>query len=149
MTEIQKPMDLNPKKQDATKKPNLKYHRDRDREPVKGKFIFHECPGGTMSFSFRAYKEDPVERYDLVDGQIYTIPLGVAKHLNKNCWYPEYAYLQGETTNNNPTQGGYSMDGRVMKMSKKVRRVSFQSLEFIDETDLTPSVDFVSVEYVK
>jgi hypothetical protein len=113
-------------KKDPKPKPNLKFMRDKDREMVKGKFIFHEVPGGTMSFVFRAYKEDEVERFDLVDGQIYTLPLGVAKHLNKNCWYPVHAYIQDE-------------DGKVsQRIGQKVRRCSFQSLEFVDIEDLTP-----------
>jgi len=106
-------------------KPNLRYMRDKDREPVRGKFIFHEVPGGLMSFVYKAYKEDDVERFDLVDGEIYTLPLGVAKHLNKNCWYPVHAYAMDE--NGRPT----------MKIGQKVRRCSFQSLEFVDIDDLT------------
>lgn len=117
-------------------KPNLKYLRDKDREMVRGKFIFHEVPGGNMSFSFRAYKEDQVENYSLNDGEIYSLPLGVAKHLNKNCWYPVHHYTTGE-------------DGRpAQKIGQKVRRCSFQSLEFVDVEDLTPvgSSGIVTVE---
>lgn len=106
-------------------RPNLRYMRDKDREPVRGKFIFHEVPGGLMSFVYKAYKEDDVERFDLIDGEIYTLPLGVAKHLNKNCWYPVHAYAMDE--NGRPT----------MKIGQKVRRCSFQSLEFVDIDDLT------------
>lgn len=119
-------------------KPNLKYLRDKNREMVKGKFIFHEVPGGTLSFPFREFKEDKTERYDLKDGEIYTIPLGVAKHLNKNCWYPVHAYLQDEA-------------GKVsQKIGQKVRRCSFQSLEFVDIEDLTPvgSSGVVTVENI-
>jgi hypothetical protein len=120
----------------AAPKPNLKYMRDKDREPVRGKFIFHEVPGGLMSFVYKAYKEDEVERFDLVDGHIYTLPLGVAKHLNKNCWYPVHAHAIDE--NGAP----------VMKIGQKVRRCSFQSLEFVDIDDLTPlgTPEIVTVE---
>jgi len=126
------------KKETQKQKPNLKYMRDKDREMVKGKFIFHEVPGGTMSFVFRAYKEDPTERFDLIDGQIYTLPLGVAKHLNKNCWYPIHAYQTDEN--------GKS----IIKVGQKVRRCSFQSLEFVDIEDLTPvgATDIVTVEQI-
>jgi hypothetical protein len=125
-------------KKETPVKPSLKWQRDRDREPVKGKFIFHEVPGGSISFNFKQYKEDPVERFDLVDGQVYTIPLGVARHLNKNCWYPVHAYAMNE-------------DGsKVMKIGHKVRRCSFQSLEFMDTDDLTPvgTGNIVTVETV-
>lgn len=107
-------------------KVNLKYQRDKDREMVKGIFRFHEVPGGSMSFVYRAYKEDQVERYDMVDGQVYTVPRGVARHLNKNLWYPVHAYMQDES--GKPS----------MKINQKVRRCSFQSLEFIDLDDLEP-----------
>ena len=92
------PKNITPPTKSETKKAvNLKYMRDKDREAVKGVFRFYEVPGGTLSFVFRAYKEDPVERFDLIDGQIYTIPLGVARHLNKNGKYPVHAYAQNES----------------------------------------------------
>jgi len=103
---------------------NLRYMRDKDREKVKGIFRFHEVPGGTMSFVYRAYKQDPVERYDMLDGEVYTIPLGVAKHLNKNVWYPINAHQVDEAGNPSKIIG------------RKVKRCSFQSLEFLDDKDL-------------
>lgn len=111
----------------AEKKPkqNLQYQRDKDREPVKGIFRFYEVPGGSVNFVYKAYKGDDVERYDLVDGQVYTIPLGVAKHLNKNGWYPVHTYAQDE----------YGKP--LMKIGQKVRRFGFQSLEFVDVDDLS------------
>ena len=126
---------------------NIKYQRDKDRELVKGIFKYHEAPGGSVSFSFRKYKGDPIERYDFVDGHVYTIPLGVAKHLNSNCWYPQYAHIEGEDmVAAHPTRGiGKGMRG--MNISRKVRRMSFQSLEFtdIDELDI-PHKEIVNVE---
>ena len=111
---------------DVVVKPNLKYLRDKDREMVRGKFIFHEIPGGQLDFPFRKWKEDPVESFSLVDGEIYTLPLGVAKHLNRECKYPIHSYTMDET--NKP----------VSKVNQWVRRCSFQSLEFLDVEDLTP-----------
>lgn len=115
-------------------KPNYAYMRDKDKEPVKGKFIFHEVPGGSMAFVFKAYKGDKVEHYDLRDGEIYTLPLGVAKHLNKNCWYPIHTHALDE--HGKPS----------IKIGQKVRRCSFQSLEFIDIDDLTPVGNIITVE---
>lgn len=99
---------------------NLKYQRDKDREKVRGIFRFFEVPGGSMSFVIKMYKQDEAERYDLVDGQVYTIPLGVAKHLNKNGWYPEHEYKLDE------------FGKAIQRVGKKVRRFGFQSLEFVD-----------------
>lgn len=120
---------------------NWNYNRDQDREPVKGIFRFHEVPGGTMSFVYKGYNGDNVERYDLIDGQVYTVPLGVAKHLNKNLWYPEYSYVKSEGT-----YTGHG-PGNVMRATKKVRRCSFQSLEFIDIDEVpTSASQIVMVE---
>lgn len=110
-------------KVEPKKKPSLKQQQQEDRKMVRGKFVFHECPGGTMMFSFRKYKEDPVENFSLTDGQIYTVPLGVAKHLNTNCWYPKHEFTQTEGT-------------PIPIIGKKVRRCSFQSLEFMDIEEL-------------
>ena len=105
---------------------NLVFKRDKDRTPVRGKFIFHEVPGGKMDFVFRAYKGDPIEKYTMSDGEVLTVPLGVAKHLNTNCWYPSYDYKDDEA--GRPT----------CKISSKIRRCSFQSLEFIDVEGVAP-----------
>jgi hypothetical protein len=122
------------KKPEVKKKPNLKWMRDKDREMVRGIFRFHEVPGGTLSFSFKAYKEDPVENFTFTDGDVYTIPLGVARHLNNNCNYPIHAFAQ-------------DADGKnVVKVGHKVQRVSFQSLEFVDIDDIGAPSNLVTVE---
>lgn len=104
---------------------NLNYQRDKDREMVKGIFKFYEVPGGSMSFVYKAYKGEPVQRFDLLDNGVYTLPLGVARHLNKNGWYPVHQYAYDE--NNKPS----------MRIGQKVRRFGFHSLEFVDLDDLT------------
>lgn len=114
------------KKEKELSKGNLRYQRDKDREMVKGIFRFYEVPGGSMEFVFKKYKEDPVERFTLYDGQVYSIPLGVAKHLNKDCWYPLHSHILDE--NGKPS----------MKVNQRVARCGFQSLEFVDAEDLTP-----------
>lgn len=117
--------------------PNRRFQRDKDREKVRGIFRFFEVPGGSMSFVFKAYKEDPVERFDLLDGETYSIPLGVAKHLNKNGWYPVHVYSMDETGK------------QVMKIGQKVRRFGFQSLEFIDIEDLMiGDKQIVTIEHI-
>jgi hypothetical protein len=122
------------KKPEVKKKPNLKWLRDKDREMVRGIFRFHEVPNGTLSFSFKAYKEDPVENFTFSDGEVYTIPLGVARHLNNNCNYPIHAHAQDAEGRN------------VVKIGQKVQRVSFQSLEFVDIDDICAPSNLVTVE---
>ena len=76
--------------QNTRKKVNIAEMREKDSQMCRGVFRFFEVPGGTMSFSFRKYKDDPIKRYDLIDGKIYTIPRAVARHLVNDCWYPEF-----------------------------------------------------------
>ena len=112
---------------------NLKYQRDKDREMVKGIFRFYECPGGVLPFMYRKYKEDPVEKYELLDGGVYTLPLGVAKHLNSSGKIPVHKYVVDE-------------NGRPMaRVGEKVARYGFQSLEFLDIEELGTSEPLVKV----
>ena len=123
---------------EAAPKQNLKYQRDKDREMVKGIFKFYEVPGGSMSFVFKVYKEDPVERFDFVDGQVYSIPLGVAKHLNKNGWYPVHVHSLDESGK------------QSIRVGQKVRRFGFQSLEFVDIDDLSfGDKQIITVEHIE
>ena len=105
---------------------NYELQRKQEQTPVRGKFIYHEVPGGRMDFPYRKFKGDDIVTYHMIDGEILTVPLGVAKHLNANCWYPAYDYKDDEA-------------GRpVCKITSKIRRCSFQSLEFIDVEGVAP-----------
>lgn len=119
-------------KKEAPKK-DMTWQRDRDREKVKGMFKFYEVPGGTLSFVYKAYKEDKAEKYTMVDGQIYEVPLGVAKHLNKNGWYPVHQYTRTE-------------NGAAVKVGQKVHRFGFQSLDFVDLEEHNPAREILTVE---
>lgn len=119
------------------KRPDHKYMRDKNRQVVKGIFRFYEIPGGLMEFVFREFKEDQVEKYSMLDGHIYSIPLGVAQHLNKNGWYPIHQHAVDE--NGIPRQ----------KIGKKVRRFGFQSLEFVDMGDIeTGDTGLITIENI-
>jgi hypothetical protein len=107
------------KKVTREKSKNLHYQRDRDRELVKGKFMNHETPGGAISFSFRKYKEDKVEKFTFEDGKIYQVPRGVALHIANGCWYPEHYYKQDAS--GKPSQ----------EIGMKKKRFSFIPLDFI------------------
>jgi len=107
-----------------SKKINLQYERDKDREMVTGIAKNYECPGGMIEFVFRKYKQDKTEKYALMDGEICRIPRGVARHMNTNCWYPVHVNAQDE--NGRPSH----------KIGTKVRRYGFHSTDFLDESDL-------------
>jgi hypothetical protein len=93
--------------------------RLRDRKPVKGVFRFHEVAGGTLNFSFRKWKGDPIESFSLVDGQSYELPLGVATHLKESGWYPIHKHA-------------VDANGVASKIiGQKVKRYNFEPLSFI------------------
>jgi len=116
-------------------KKSINYKRDKNREKVKGMFKFYEVPGGTLSFVFKEFKGDQIEKYTMVDGQVYEVPLGVAKHLNKNGWYPVHHYKQDDA-------------GTHMRVGEKVHRFGFQSLDFVDIDEVAPEKELVTVERV-
>lgn len=115
----------------------LQYMRERDRETVKGRFKYYDCPGGEMKFAFKKYKQDPIEKYSLVDGQIYVLPIGVIKHLNKDCFYTVHKHA-------------IDKDGRpIQVIGQKIQRCEFIPMEFVDTEDLSPSgVEIVTVQHI-
>ncbi len=111
--------------------------RERDQKPVKGIFRFYEVEGGNLPFVYKKYKGEKITKYDLHDGEIYTIPLGVAKHLNTNGWYPIHAHALDD--NGKPS----------VKIGTKKRRFGFQSLEFVDDSEYTSAdKEIVTVERI-
>lgn len=121
--------------------------RDRDAEMVSGIFKNLENPGsgssrGTLVFSYCAYPNDENVIYELVDGERYTLPRGVARHLNNNCFYKEYQQMPA----GHGMDGirGAAHDGRLAtanyQMGKKIHRYAFHSLEFMDDdSDMRPT----------
>lgn len=111
----------------------IEMQRQNDRKLVVGRFKFHECPGGEITFYYRKYKGDPLEKYTFVDDQVYQIPLGVAKHLKNKCWYPTYDHVVDE---HNKLRRELNQAYRVIRKNK---RMDFQSLEFVDDPELAAS----------
>lgn len=134
LTPVQKPLELSTRDQAELRR---KAMRDKEREMVKGIFRDYECAGGEVSFSFKKYKEDPIENFTLKDGQVYTVPLGVAKHLNMNCNYGVHEY-------------SVDAEGRkIQVIGQKVHRYGFSSLDFMDPEALgMKQSNIVTVQHV-
>jgi hypothetical protein len=98
--------------------------REKDLKEVRGIFKFYELPNGFIEFAFKKYAEDKAKMYKLTDGQAYTLPLMVAKHLNTSGSYPDYSWGKDEN--------GVA----VTRIAGKTRRYGFQSLEFTDEAEI-------------
>jgi len=121
--------------------------RDRDAEKVSGIFKNLENPAtaggrGSVMFGYKAYPGDPYEFYELCDGERYTLPRGVARHLNNNCNYKEYQHLPGEFGQQGIRSAAHDgrMDTSKMQMARKVHRYAFHSLEYMDDDiDMMPS----------
>ena len=92
--------------------------RIEESKLVKGIFEFKDLPGGTLDFFHRKWKGDKVQRYILVDGHEYELPLGVVRKLNSECATTEHSYLLGP-------------DGKHLKTGKKRNRFAFKSREYL------------------
>lgn len=116
-----------PIKRVVEKKPKLSKEeldkmREEDNKMVKGIFRCFDPMGGCMIFSFKKYAHDPVRKYEMNDGHMYTVPRMVAKHLNQNCKYPVHDHMVDE-------------NGRqIPHIGKWQKRCSFESLEFAEIT---------------
>lgn len=98
--------------------------RKRDHQMVKGVFRNMESKGGSVTFSFRKWKEDQVENYTLQDGQVYTLPIMVAEHLRDQCYVQQHTHI-------------LDMDGKPMiGRGRKHKRFTFEALSF-DSDDKT------------
>jgi len=124
--------------------------RDRDAELVSGIFKNLENPShqggrGAVVFTYKYYPGDENATYELMDGQKYTLPRGVARHLNNNCYYKQYQQLAGSFENNTAVQQApVDTSGRLnttnYQMAKKVHRYAFHSLEYMDDdVDMYPT----------
>jgi len=111
--------DTKPKNTRKITAEEMRKLKEKDHKMVKGIFRCYEPPGGSFKFSFKQYPGDPVYTKTMVDGETYEVPLMIAKHLNQNCWYPKHSYVMD--MNGTPT----------VDRGKKVKRCSFESLEFM------------------
>ena len=124
MAEVKKPV---------AKQVSMEFLRDKNKELVKGVFKYDELPGGILEFVFKEFKGDETEKYALLDGQIYSLPLGVVKHLKTNGWYPVNKHA-------------IDKDGRPsIELGTKKRRFSFNVLDFIDIEEMGDPADIVTV----
>ena len=85
---------------------------------VKGIFRCREPDGGSVNFFFRKYKWDPTQQYTMRDGEVYEVPLAVARHLNANCNYAVHSHILG-------ADGKPTLDRNRVKS-----RMNFEGMEF-------------------
>lgn len=104
----------------ATNKSTIDSQKERDSKPVTGRFVYKERPGQVLEFPYRKYKE-PIKIWRFKDGEIYTIPRGIASHLQREGKYAIHEHCVDE--NGKPS----------MRIGHMVDRFTFESIDFLDE----------------
>lgn len=94
---------------------------EEDARKVTGIFKNLEAPGGDLTFTYKKYKEDPIREYHFEDGQKYTIPISVAKHINNNTAWANREYATGP----DGTKKLYTI------VKSKTQRYQFLSTEYM------------------
>lgn len=127
-------------------KAKLNKLREADMKMVKGRFRNLETPGGTAYVAFRKYKElpgDPPYSKNMLDGEVYEVPLYLANHINgidknaeaiggkvNSCAYPTHGF---NWRGNNAPGNEMGIDGipvPLIGVHKMNRRFTFEPLEF-------------------
>lgn len=131
-------------------KKKIEAMREADSQMVTGMFVNKENPGTSLSFRIKLYPGDDFLEYWLIDGERYSLPRGVAKHLTNGCYFKEYKHMKGQFGDDGIRVGG--ADGRlkpheVMYAQKKVHRFNFQGLEWLDDPEMK-QVELTEVSYL-
>jgi hypothetical protein len=104
---------------------DLKWESDRLTEKVTGVIRNNENPGNPIEFWFRGPGCPDTTKFSYKDNETITIPMGVAKHVNKSCFVEVDQYkLDAKGT---PT----------LEAGKKMRRFSFFPFGYVDTEDLS------------
>lgn len=92
--------------------------KQRDKRMVKGVFHNKEQEGAPRTFTYAKYKGETPVTWTFKDGEVRTIPYGVACHINESGKYTTYVY-------ESPAPGMAKM-----RIGKEMRRSTFTSLEY-------------------
>jgi hypothetical protein len=123
----------------------IKAIKEEELVKVRGRFRNIESPGAKAPIYVRKYKGVPDFKMDMVDGQVYEVPLYVARFLNgkdaqagavdgiiHTCSWAESAYKM-PTGSDMPIRSGTDEAGMIvpiLTVGKRHQRYAFESLEF-------------------
>ncbi len=130
------------------KNPKLQKFIDEETVLVKGRFKMYESPGASVKIIVKKYPGIPQFEKLMYDGDVYEVPLYVARHLNGidvtaggcdkkigTCSYPIHGFQTPERGGTQPchlNEAGVPVP--VVTVAKRVRRYGFESLTFdVDE----------------
>jgi hypothetical protein len=102
---------------------SIEAQKERDAKPVTGKFKYPEKPGDTLTFPYRKYPKEPIKIWKFTDGQVYTIPKGIANHLQKEGKYIVHEHCLD--ANGMPS----------MRIGHVVDRFNFEIISFTEDDD--------------
>lgn len=101
------------------------YEMDKYKEIVTGVIKNNENPGAPIEFWFKGEGVPEITKFSFQDNEMIKIPLGLAKHLNKNCWVARDKFILDDK-------------GRAdSAIGKKERRFSFFPLGYVETEDLS------------
>lgn len=89
-------------KEKQSLKEKIERQKAHDNELVTGRFTNRRVPGQPAKVPYIKYSDDPVRWWNFQDGQVYTIPRGLADQLNGGseddpCYYmPRFIQKTGE-----------------------------------------------------
>lgn len=113
----------------------IAYLKAKGMEPVRGIFHFWECKGGTLEFDLVKFKNTKPD-WSFVDGEVRTIPLYVAQHLNNSGFIDEVKVVEDPVT-------------QLKKhVKRRKRRYSFESLEFLPEDIIGSATEYVGLSTI-
>jgi len=122
----------------------LKKFMEEETKLVKGRFKNYETPGGGLPFTAGKYPGQPLFSANFQDGEVYEVPLWVARHLNGidktakalngkigSCSYPIHGFKwdSGKTAPESSV-GPKGEPVPIVGISKRKQRYGFESLEF-------------------
>lgn len=124
--------------------PKLQKFIDEETKLVKGRFKMFESPGASVKILVKKYPGIPPFEKLMYDGEMYEVPLYVARHLNGiditagacdpkigTCSYPIHGFQTPEKGGQVPchlNEAGVPVP--VIGVAKRVRRYGFESLQF-------------------
>jgi hypothetical protein len=140
-------MDMGIRKDRTELKKELERRRARDNELVVIKFKNLETPGGVLRFSYKRYAQDPWEKYEFFDGEVYQVKRGVRDHIAKGCYslvYQPLTGMEGQFAVQAGMHNEYSK--KAMTASKKLYRFQALGLDYMDDfDDIAPEITQVSL----
>lgn len=124
-------------------KEKLKKFIEEETKIVKGRFRCFETPGSIQKISVLKYPGVPMFQKEMIDGEVYDVPLYVARFLNgtdvtagaidgkvHTCSYPIHGFKMHGNELTPSAIGDNGIPVPIIGVVKRNRRYGFESLEF-------------------